>query len=230
MKIHYLLLYIFSFCPLSSFDGKKACDYAGSNIGYVKTQTQIALNTKDINISRFHTYKALNAIEKSKNQLGDCGCEAALKSIYKGLDNLKLATRVASLDGTKILLKRALENTMASLDELEEHHTLHNSEYANDLLSLNTMGTEKDKLGIKQPQGKKLEEKIDRSLINFQNSLEKVVVSVECKEAHAFASKIFMHCEQELLKPGLTQAKKYYNLRTKEITAKALLRLDRCAK
>jgi hypothetical protein len=228
MKICFFFLCIFSFCIFSSFDDKKACDYAGSNVGYVKTQTQKALEARDINISRFYAYKAVNAIEKSKNQFEDCGCKSAAKSIYKGLDHLKLATRVSSLDGTRILLKRALENTLSSLDELKEHDTLHNSEYANDLLAMNTKKTEEDKLRMKQPQGKLLEEKIDRSLLNFQNSLEEVVVSVECKEAYDFASKIFKHCEQQLLKPDLTEAKKYYNLRTKEITAAALAKLEHC--
>lgn len=229
MKTHHLLLCISIFFIFSSFDDNKACEYAGSNIGYVRSQTQKALEAENINSSRFYAYKALNAIVKSKKQFEDCGCDAALKSIYKGLDNLKLATRVASLDGTKILLNRALENTLISLDELDEHELMHNSEYSNDLLAINTTEAVKAKLSMKQPRGKLLEEKIDRSLINFQNSLEEVVRSVECKEAYAFANRIFIHCEQQLLKPDLTEAKKYYNLRTKEITAEALKKLQHCA-
>lgn len=230
MKAHNLLLCISIFFIFSSFDDNKACEYAGSNIGYIKTQTQKALDAENINTSRFYAYKALNAIEKSKKQFEACGCDSAVKSIYKGLDNLKLATRVASLSGTKILLNRALENALVSLDELEEHDQLHNSEYSNDLLAVNTTAIKKERLSMKQPQGKLLEQKIDQSLLNFQNSLEEVVVSVECKEAYAFAIRIFNHCEQQLLKPDLTEAKKYYNLRTKEITAEALQKLEHCAR
>jgi len=229
MKAHNLLLCISILFIFSSFDDNKACEYAGSNIGYVRTQTQKALDAENINTSRFYAYKALNAIVKSKKQFEDCGCDSAVKSIYKGLDNLKLATKVASLEGTKILLNRALENTLVSLDELEEHELMHNSEYSNDLLAINTTEVTEEKLSMKQPQGKLLEQKIDNSLINFQNSLEEVVVTVECKEAYAFASRIFVHCEQQLLKPDLTEAKKYYNLRTKEITAEALKKLEHCA-
>ncbi len=230
MKAHNLLLCISIFFIFSSFDNNKACEYAGSNIGFVRTQTQKALDAENINTSRFYAYKALNAIVKSKKQFEDCGCDSALKSIYKGLDNLKLATKVASLDGTKILLNRALENTLVSLDELEEHELMHNSEYANDLLAINTTEVTKAKLSMKQPSGKLLEQKIDRALINFQNSLEEVVVSVDCKEAYEFATRIFVHCEQQLLRPNLTEAKKYYNLRTKEITAEALKKLEHCGK
>ena len=229
MRAQNLLLCISAVFVFSSFDDNNACEYAGSNIDYVRTQTQRALDAENINTSRFYAYKALNAIVKSKKQFEACGCDAASKSINQGLDNLKLATKVASLEGTKILLSRALENTLISLDELEEHELMHNSEYSNELLAMNTKATAIEKLSMKQPQGKLLEQKIDRSLLNFQNSLEEVVVSVECKEAYAFTHRIFIHCEQQLLRPDLTEAKKYYNLRTKEITAEALKKLQHCA-
>jgi len=228
MKTHYAILCILVFCTLSSFAYNKACDYAGSNIGYIKTQTQKAINAEDLNTSRFFAYRALNAIEKSKKQFEACGCDYAVKSIYEGLDNLKKATRVASLNGTKILLKRALESALGSLEALEEHDELHGSQYASDVLTMNTKTSEKEKLRLVMPVGKVLERKIDRSLVNFQNSLDKVVNFVDCKEAYAFARKIYDRCEQELLKPELTEAKKYYNLRTKEITAGALQKLEGC--
>ena len=157
MKVHNLLLWFSLLLVFSSFEiNSNACQYAGSNIGFVRTQTQKALDAEDINTSRFFAYKALNAIVKSKKQFDACGCEAATKSIHKGLDNLKLATRVASLEGTRILLHRALENTLVSLDELDEHELMHNSEYSNDLLALNTTAATKEKLSMKQPQGKAL--------------------------------------------------------------------------
>lgn len=228
MKTHFCILCISIIGLFCSFDDSTACEYAGSNIGYVKTQTQKALDADDINTSRYYAYKALNAIEKSRKQFEDCGCDPAVQSIYEGLSNLKLATRVASLGGTKILLRRALENALMSLEELEEHDEQHQSKYSNNLLVLNTTKSELKQLARKQPQGILLEQKIDKALVNFENSLHKVVISVECKEAYDFATKIYRHCEQQLLKPDLTEAKKYYNLRTKEITAAALLELEYC--
>ncbi|MGB5819728.1 MAG: hypothetical protein WBG90_09610 [Saonia sp.] len=227
MKTHYFLLFAMLFLTLSSFNSEKACAYAGSNIGYVKTQTQKAISANDLNSSRFFAYKALNAIEKSRKQIEACGCEYALKNIYDGLENLKRATRATSLDGTKILLKRALENVLGSLESIEEHG-LHKSKYASDVLSMNTRESDEVKMAMKQPKGRLLHERIDRTLISFENSLNEVVASVNCKEANSFAQKIYDHCEQELLKSNLTEAKKYYNLRTKEIVADALLQLENC--
>lgn len=212
------------------FATDNACDYASSNIGFVKTQTERAIAAEDVNQSRYFAYKALNAIEKSKDQLKECGCEYAYKNIVEGLDNLKKATRVTSLQGTRILLKRALDNTLGSLDALEQHEELHKSKYASDVLAMNTRTSEQNRLKALQPQGKALENKIDQFLEDYRLSLDKVVKSVECKEAYAYAIKVYEHCEQQLLNGDLTEAKKYYNLKTQEITAEALKELENCAK
>ncbi len=218
------ILILFAFF---SFVNNKACAYADSNIGYVKTQTEQALESTDLNSARYYTYKALNAIEKSRKQLESCGCEYATKSIYDGLENLKDATRATSLSSTKILLNKALENTIASLESLEKHE-LHNSKYASDVLVVNTKNSEEGKPEFILSEGKSLQFKIDQSLINFQNSLQEVVISVPCGEAHDFADRIYKICENELLKSDLTEGKKYYNLRVKQITAKALEELGNC--
>ncbi|WP_299160939.1 hypothetical protein [uncultured Eudoraea sp.] len=230
MKVLCAILMFLVLFSMSSFDMTKACEYAGSNIGYIKSQTERALAAEDLNSSRFFAYKALNAIEKSKEQIEACGCDYAKESIYEGLDNLKKATRVSSLNSAKILLTRALDNSLGSLEAIREHDEHGESLYDNDMLAMNTKTAEKEKLSMVMPVGKELERKIDLSLVNYQNSLNEVVNSVECKEAYEFASKIYAHCEQELLKPKLTEAKKYYNLRTKQITALALDKLKDCNK
>lgn len=198
-------------------------------MGFVKSQTEKAMAAKDLNQSRYYAYKALNAIEKTREQLIECGCEYASKSILEGLDNLKKATRVSSLQGTRIFLSRALDNTMGSIDALEQHDELHQSAYASDVLALNTKSSEEEKLKSIKPTGKALENKIDQFLLDYKNSLERVVKSLDCKEAYAYARKVYEHCEQQLLNAKLTEAKKYYNLRTKEITAEALGELKNCS-
>ena len=70
--------------------------------------------------------------------------------------------------------------------------------------------------------------RIDTSLLKYKESLAIVVDSLSCTDAKTFADNIFQQCEQALLKNNLSEAKKYYNLKTKEITAEALLRLGNC--
>lgn len=227
MKLPFLL-YILFMCTLSANATNKACEYAGSNIGYIKSQTQKAIAAEDLNSSRYYAYKALNAIEKSRQQFEACNCNYANKNIYESLENLKKATRVSSLNGTRVLLKRALENSLGSLEALAKHDELHGSLYPGNILALTATVSGNEEPLLTKPEGIALRKQIDQSLQNYKNSLEEVVRSVDCKDAYAFAHRIFRHCEEELLKADLTEAKKYYNLRTKQITSEALERLKKC--
>ena len=213
---------------LPTLANEKACEYAGSNISFIKTQTQKAIAAEDLNLSRYHAYKALNAIEKSREQFEACNCEYANKNIFESMENLKRATKVSSLNGTKILLRRALDNALGSLEALEKHEELHGSRYASDVLAMNTREAGQRQKSMKLPEGPALRQQIDQSLKNYEKSLQEVVRTVDCKDAYAFAHRIFRHCEAELLKPDLTEAKRYYNLKTKQITAKALDELKEC--
>ena len=211
----------------SSFSSNLECEYAGSNIGYAKTLTEKAIQIDDINQARYFAYKALSAIENSKKQLTVCGCKYAVEGMEESLSTLKLATKATTLNGAHVLLTRSLEHTKGGLEALEEHH-LHDSKYASDVLAINTKDAAEKNASLKDTSFETLTEKIDISLEKYRNSLNKVVETVDCPEAKVFAQRVFDNCEQELLKEDLSEGKKYYNLRTKEITAEALIRIGEC--
>jgi len=227
MNKTYTLIYAMVFLLFASFKTSTECEYAGSNIGFAKTQTETAIAKDDINQARFFAYKALNAIEKSKKQLAECGCAYAEIDMEEGLQNLKLATKATSLSATRLLLERALEHTLHGLESLGAHH-LHMSKYGNDFLVLNTKIAKINGPFSKEEGVNTLHEKIDSSLEKYKASLNRIVASVACEEARAFAEAIFDHCEKELLRSDISDGKKYYNLRTKQITAAALLRIPNC--
>ena len=224
MKKAIYIFYTLAILILSSFRTNVDCEYANSNMGFAKSHISAALLTDDINQARFYAYKAVNALEKSKNQLEICGCTFAKASMTENLDALVLATKSTTLEGTRTYLDKSVElinNTMFVLDS----HESHNSTYANDVLSMNTTTTTKNVINTKDSKTLSLNEKIDLSLAKYKISLEKVVATVNCKEAKAFAQQIFDECEDQLLKPNISEGSKYYNLRTKEITQNALNRI-----
>jgi len=217
----FLVLLVFIF---SSFKIEKACEYAGSNINFVKEQTEKAIAVENINKARYFAYKALNAIEKSKEQLNDCGCDYAEKSISEGLKNIKLAIKSSTLGNTKDLLSIALENIYSGIELLEDHEN-HRSQYSDDVLAMNTIVKKKEKKTTHILSTKEIENKVDISLEKYRTSLSKIVNTVDCVQAKAYAQNVYTTCEQELLRTDLTEGKRYYNLRTKEITAEALEQL-----
>ncbi len=213
--------------PLISYKTSNACEYAGSNLGVIKRHTERAIEADSLGSTKYFAYKALNAIEKSKTQMEICGCEYAIANIKEGSENLKRATRISSIQGSKLLLQLALENFEGSLIAINKHDS-HKSHFQGDILILNTKDGIEEKNTTDKGDLKALKVKIDQSLINFENSLNEVLQSVECKEAYIFTSRIYNNCEQELLKPHLTDGKKYYHLRTQQITGEALQKLGDC--
>ena len=228
MKTRYFVLPVLAIALLSSFSINDACEYAGSNIGYVKTQTQTALDDNDLNKAKFLTYKAIRAIYKLRGQLDECGCEEAAINIEESQYHLIKATKATSIQEAKASLIEAYNKTVASLEAITRHHLHKNSEIGNDLVLNKLENREKINLSIPHLDKEVLHVMIDDSLIPFEVSLHKVVDSVNCKDARAFAERIFQICEQELLKNNLSEGKKYYNLRTQEITADALRKLGDC--
>ncbi|MFK7813018.1 MAG: hypothetical protein AB8B59_11020 [Maribacter sp.] len=227
MKTLHVLLYGIAIILLSSFAPSDACSYAGSNMKYIKARTEEALTADDINKARFYTYKAIKVIQTSTSRFDDCGCEDAEVNIQESLINLKAATKSTSLNGTRILLKDAFQQITDALDALEQHK-MHDSTFSSKDFAMNTeVAVEKDLTSFETKENS-LYQQIDISLIKYSDSINKVVDSVGCLEARAFANTIFVNCEQQLLKSNLSDGKKYYNLRTKEITEKALSRLGDC--
>jgi len=214
-------------CIFSSFGATQACDYAGSNIAYVEKETKKALENEDLQIIRFHIYKALGAISKSDKQMAECDCAHASESLEEVAALLKNATKTTSLASTRILLEKTLRHVSDALDAVRNHEQ-HDSPYGTDELSVNTTDSSvKDTLQA-PPNGKLLREKIDIALKKYKISLQKVINTVDCKEARTFAMGIYDNCEQQLLSANLSEGKKYYNLKTKEITGNALETLGDC--
>lgn len=229
MKTLYILASVMALYLFSSFTEREACEYAGSNIGFVKSQTEKAIDANDLNRTKFLIYQALKAIYKSQDQLTDCGCGIATITIEESEHHLKMAVRATSIDGAKILLSEALSKTLASLEALSKHH-LHEKQDTSKDLAMNEVASEDALVSfeVEKLDNNLLHRMIDDSLLDYEASLDKVITTLTCKDARAYAHKIFKHCEQELLNANLSEGKKYYNLRTQEITAEAIKRLGNC--
>ena len=223
--------YALVFFLFAAFKPSSACEFAGSNINFVKTQTEKALATEDLNLIRYHAFKALSAIEKSKKEMKACRCEYASISVEESAYLLKRATKAIDIKDSKNLLKRALNNTVSGIDALQKHDEQHTRKKSDDLLAVNDDPNNSDANNPESSRKVTFKEKLDAALDKYSKSLDKVVRTVNCKDARAFAERVYKDCEQELLKEGLTKQKKYYNLKTQEITAEALLRIrKKCEK
>jgi len=205
-----------------------ACQYASSNLEYIKSKIQDAILAEDVNMAKYHAYKALNGIEKTRSNFLDCGCEGAIESMDSALDHLKTATKVNVLTKTKLALHKALEKTIISINVLEEFEQETSSEYGSNVLVMNTTDVLDFKNGMMLTQGSTVKKQVHQCLLDFESSLKKVVADVDCKDAHRFISNTYEEARLTLLNANLSQHKKEYYQRVKSLTKEALDKLGDC--
>ncbi|MEL6974447.1 MAG: hypothetical protein AAGL29_03530 [Bacteroidota bacterium] len=213
---------------LSSFTSVSACQYANSNLQYIKAQTKEALATADFEKSRYHTFKAINGIEKTRDNFKACGCEKAIEGLEQMMVSLKSASKSKSKSSVNYNLEEALMHSKWVFEELALHESESYTDYGDDLLVLNTKDVLDAQGGVLLPESKLLEKRIHDGLKAYEKSTKKVVETVDCKEARAFLQKTYEHTQQQLLNPDLTRPKKIYHQRVLTITESALGELGSC--
>ncbi|MEX0314516.1 MAG: hypothetical protein AB3N18_10090 [Allomuricauda sp.] len=228
-KIILLIVFIIgvlSLLLLTSFTSRNACEYASSNLEYIKAETQKAIISDSFEKAKYHAFKALNGIEKTRLNFLDCGCSGTIESLERSLMHLKSATATKSFDDSKEWLHLSLENTIIGIKVLRVFEQELSSGYGNQLV-LNTKSAQDNEIGTPLPMGN-LKKLVHNCLLGFESSLGKVVTEVDCEEANRFITRIHEDAQSTLLKTELTVAKKEYHQRVKTIAQEALMRLGEC--
>ncbi|MHA7864383.1 hypothetical protein [Flagellimonas marinaquae] len=216
-------------CFMTSFTKPaNACQYASSNLEYIKSKIQDAIKEDALPMAKYHAYKALNGIEKTRENFLDCGCEGALESLENTLSHLKAATKSSDLKKSKSALHKALETATIGGNVLNSFAQETSSEYGSNVLVLNTKNVIDFQDGSLLTQGSTVKKQVHQCLLGFESSLDKVVAEVECNEAHRFITNIYEESRLILLNTELSQHKKEYHQRVKTLTQEALQQLGDC--
>lgn len=211
-----------------SFATYNACEFANTNTIYIKDQTQLAFNANDFKMVKYHAYKALTGIEKSKANFKDCGCDIALKSINRTKENLKSATKSKAIFDAKSFVEIALKNTVISIDALEDYTQKNSASYN---VGFSTINTKKPNLitdNIIELEGNMLSEKIENGVNKFKTSLDKMIAVNDCAIALHYVQTTH---ELSVLKSkdlNVSPGKRHYHKRIKEITKLVLEDLKDC--
>ena len=205
-----------------------ACEYANSNMEYIKDQTETAISANELQITKYYAYKAINGIEKTRSNFEACGCQEAISSLDNVPDNLKEATKAETHPSSKEALQKALKNTLKGIKELQDFGLSVTDVYGDSMLVLNTKEVMEAQGGILLPEDKLLEQQIHNGLTDFEISINKIVNELECAEAKRFIKKTYDNASITLLNTDLTKPKKIYHQRVKTITQNALVKLKNC--
>ncbi|MAU17070.1 MAG: hypothetical protein CMH48_10275 [Muricauda sp.] len=232
MKQKRIILIVVSLLDLwlmVSFRSYSACEFANSNIQFVKEQTEEALQAPDLKLSKYYAYRALNSIYKSKKSFSECGCKDAIININLASENLKEATKANTVEDLQVFLQIAMQNTLSGINALRTYGVDKNSKYGDKYLTMNTheLGLPTSVLSAEEGQLVSMQ-RIEEHLTKFENSVIRIVENVECEKARPFIERMQNETIGKLANPSLTEKKQYYHNRVFEITDRALKQLVDC--
>ncbi len=214
---------------LTASGGYDACEFAQNSTHFFKEQTQQAMAAKSFDKAKYHAYKALNGIYKTKSNFEDCGCESALKTVSNAESNLKEATKAASFEDAGVFLDIALKNIGLTLNALESLDHQYTSNYRDNVLVMNTTAVAYTPESTAVNPDLELQKAVEGSLTKFKKSLKKVVALDECSEAKQFIHSILGKTRKALSANNLTAAQRYYHNRVNTLAREALAQLENCS-
>lgn len=219
MKTYLPMLLCLASVLLSSFKSEVPCEKLAYYAGFVHEQIGIALDQAEFKQLKYHTYKAINLMEKAKQPLKECDCEHA-DYFSDALDDLIRASKSEYQTQALTYLTKASEELDLGLQQL-------NTKIVSKLDGRGPVFVTYDGANTLQLSDT-LKDRIEKTLEKYSISIQTVMETVDCQQAHDFVEKIYEQCEMELENPKLTSGQKYYNLRVREITQEASKNLPLC--
>lgn len=104
---------------LASVQANSNCTNAYSSAGYSLSHTKKALNADNFDHQQYYAGRALEAFEKTKDLVADCGCDSSLVPILKGIENLEKAIDPNDWELGRYYTKRALKNAYSLQESLD---------------------------------------------------------------------------------------------------------------
>ncbi|WP_142783308.1 hypothetical protein [Changchengzhania lutea] len=128
--------YIFLlFLSLSLFSfGQTNCEDANSDLIYAYSNVKSSYDSNNISHLKYYANKSLEAFNRSKKSLENCGCDAAYNLSYDAAELLAKVENEATFEDGRFYVKRAREIAKQSITELDKC-TVPTTE-TNDLLAL----------------------------------------------------------------------------------------------
>ncbi len=119
MNIQHLTLLCF-LCLFSQVSfATSSCTDAYTSASYGLSHSKKSLKAYNFDHQQYYAGRALEALEKTRDLLGDCGCDSALEAISDGIENLEKALDPEDWDMGRYFSKRAVADAYTILEQLD---------------------------------------------------------------------------------------------------------------
>ncbi|WP_111308245.1 hypothetical protein [Confluentibacter sediminis] len=159
MVKHYLfLLFILSY---NLFFAQNSCEGANSDLIYAYSHVKSSYNSNNISHLKYYANRSLEAFERSKKKLKECGCETAYDLAYDAAQLLSKVESAESFEDGRFFVKRARDIAQQSVTELDRCTISTKEIQINaDNQELSSLQMEQEKLKQQQEELKRKSEEI----------------------------------------------------------------------
>jgi hypothetical protein len=224
-------------CLLTQFGIQANCTNAYASAGYSLAHAKKSLSSNNFEHQQYYADRSLQAFEKAKLSVEQCGCDASLNPIMDGIENLENALAQTDWDMGRYFTKRALENAQNLLESLDICSN-------NDAPDPNTTsGSTLDETAVQEEtltQNTSLVSELE-SQINFQrsaetdiktleNAIRELALLFECDKAMQILKGRKVRAEDDLRPETMAETKSFYISQVVSMHNKALFALLECSK
>jgi len=98
---------------------KSSCADAYTSASYGLSHSKKAFDAHNFDHQKYYAGRALEALEKTRDLVGECGCTAAMNAIEDGIENMEEALDPVDWKMGRYYTKRAMENSYSILENLD---------------------------------------------------------------------------------------------------------------
>ena len=98
---------------------KSNCEDAYTSASYGLSHSKKAFKANNFDHQQYYAGRALDALEKTRDQVNNCGCDGALVSIASSIENLEKALDPKDWDMGRYFTKRAIADAYSVLENLD---------------------------------------------------------------------------------------------------------------
>ena len=98
---------------------KSSCADAYTSASYGLSHSKKAFTAHNFDHQKYYAGRALEALEKTRDLVGECGCTGAMNAIEDGIENMEEAQDPVDWKMGRYYTKRAMENTYSILENLD---------------------------------------------------------------------------------------------------------------
>lgn len=233
MKIN--LLFIVSL--LFQINVSANCADAYASASYSLSHTKKSLNANNFDHQQYSASRALEAFEKSKELVENCGCESSMNAILDGIENLESSLEAADWDMGRYYAKRALANAQDLLGFLDMCSSNNPEETTEDPYNVEDEAVEGATMNVLvESETDDLERKIDFqrlakiNISELESAIRELALLFECDKALNIMNSRKDRTEEDLKVESFAATKAHYVSQTVSIHNKALFALLECSK